>query len=152
VVLPAFFPETLDGVDLSKRADRLVSAIASSEVIAFAPDQLLHEFTKRSRDWLSTRQGSRAADPEFVETQVSLFFEVLLPKIQWVAAPAIALQSWELMSRHNLAPPDSLYLACAQLYTAELWISHDQADGFARHARAVYREVYLLSDTDFDSV
>lgn len=154
VMLPAYFPETLNlngqSFKITPRARRLAAAIELGEVTAFAPHQLLYEFTKRAKERASPRDGVPTDEREVVIEQVSAFFRTVAADIVWVPSNHIAQRAWTLMMDHNLAPPDSWYLACAELYRAELWISHSHSDGFVDHARNVYDQVYTLTERTFD--
>jgi len=153
VLLPAYFRESLllagHPLELTPAATRLVAAVETRAVTAFAPDLLIYEFARAARSKVASREGGPTLDPEEIGYQVDRFLW-LLPTIVWVAAEALASDAWQLMTQANIAPPDSWYLACARQYDAELWISHEHHDRFAEHARACHPKVYLLTEDDFD--
>lgn len=150
VILPAFFPETMEfqgsDFDLTRRAQPLVDAIRMRHVEASAPDMLIYEFTSKALEKAATRGKTPQIDRAIVEQRIEEFLG--LP-IVYQPARDIAQSVLGVIRNRNIAPPDGWYLACAMYYDAELWISHDHADGFARHAREIHRNVHLLTEKRF---
>jgi len=150
VLVAAFYREELerDGkrVNLTARAQPLLTAILEGHVRAFAPYALLGEFLKVSRDKSSTRQGPSVITLEDADAGVRDF--LTLPII-FVPETELAERAWELTRHHGLSPTDAWFLACAEQQQADLWLSHWQKDGFAQAAQAVYERVFLLTDDAF---
>lgn len=150
VILPAFFPETMEfqGSDfnLTHRAQPLVDAVRMRNVKASAPDMLIYEFTGKALEKAAKRGKTSQIDRATVEQRIDEFLGI---PIVYQPARDIAHNVLDLIRNQNIAPPDGWYLACAMYYDAELWISHDHADGFARHAREIHRNVHLLTEERF---
>ena len=150
VILPGLFQETIqhrgNPFNLTQRAKPLVDAVRRRAVLARAPDVLIHEFTKWAHEKTSARKGAAGLDTSTVERQL---FDFLSLEITYEPASRIARIAWGLMRNHQISPPDSWYLACAIRADAELWISHEHKDGFARNARKIHRKVHLLTEEKF---
>jgi len=58
--------------------------------------------------------------------------------------------AWDLMLSEAIAPPDSWMLACATYLDAELWVSHEQEDGFVRTARRLHRDKVFTLEANRD--
>ena len=110
---------------------------------AYAPDQLVYEFTKIAR-----RKTTKGVSVEDATGQLHWFRA--LP-IRLVSVPDIEHEAWKLMTEHAIGPPDSWYLACAMIQEAELWIlSREERDHFGDHALAVHEQVFFLTEHHFD--
>ena len=150
VMLPAFFREEMTygdtAFDLTRRAEPLADAIRTGGVKAVAPDLLQYEFLKRAFAKMSPRGKSPTLDADIVENQVLGFM-----RLDLVYQPMLKLApiAWDLMRNGRIPPPDSWFLACAIHWEAELWISHEHQDGFARKAREIHRDVHILTDKPF---
>jgi len=86
-----------------------------------------------------------------VEEFEAQFVSFMSLPITAIAATELAAISFDLCKNAEIAPPDSWYVACAILADAELWISHDHADGLVDKARAVHDRVYTLTTRRFES-
>jgi len=152
-MLSAFFREELEIRErvhrLMPRALRVAAAIRSREVVAFAPEVLLPEFTSGALRKSSPRSGAPTIALDKVREQVLDFRR--LP-VTYVPAEEIADSAWELMAYKKITPPDSWYLACAMQNDAELWITHEQKDRFVEHARSVHQKVFLLTERRFEDL
>ena len=138
VIVAAFFdePET-------RSAQRLVDAIETDRVKAFAPHALIVEFLKTANEKRSRRLGAARLDPELVERQIERFFEM---RITYVRETDLQAEAWRLMQARGVPPPDSWMLACAMRFPgSELWVSHDHADGFVEAARLRHPNVFTLA-------
>src|SRR5262249_24994396 len=133
--------------NLSKRAEPLIDAVTRRTVVAFAPDALTYEIMKRLAGKISARAGWKRKEIDDVESQKESF--LMLP-ITFVPAKELAARAWELMCKENLSPPDSWYVACAEQHHAELWVSHDHADGLVENARRILPgRVFMLTERKF---
>jgi predicted nucleic acid-binding protein len=65
------------------------------------------------------------------------------------AAVDLSIMAWEYVTRLKLSAPDATYLACARYYDAELWISENHEDNFARIASKEYAKAHLLRNEPF---
>lgn len=133
VIIPAFFKESAR----TQYSQKLVAAVQSGRVKAFAPEILLHEFIK-----VAFAKDQTLADPEITD-RIEDFF-TLNRDITYV--PGAFLVSLVLQLRsHHIYLPDSWYVACAIHYKAELWISHNQKDDLLGHAKEAGVRVCLLN-------
>ena len=147
VMIPAFFPEEINyrgnPFDTTRRAKPLADAIRAASVDAYAPDQLVYEFTK-----IAYRKTTKGISVEQATEQLQWFRHL---RITRVPAGEIEDKAWELITEHGISPPDSWYLACAILYDAELWIqSREQRDHFGDNAWAIHDRVFFLTEHRFD--
>lgn len=154
VMLPAFFAETIryggNDFDLNRRAAPLLGAIISKSVVTFAPEMLIHEFTKKVGEWAWPGRGKPSrTDPDKANEQVMEFLQ--LP-IKYVPASQLADLAWEYMTLSKLGPQDAWYLACAVYHDAELWISTDHKDNIVDKSRQVHNKVFTLTEHRFDQV
>jgi predicted nucleic acid-binding protein len=129
----------------SKRARQFLSALLNGSIVCFAPDTLVVEFIKVAFDF---RGGKRlhSATPDEIDAQIRLFQQM---EINYVPSNEIVPQALDLCRNNQISPTDCWYLAVAEQRSAELWISHDQRDGFAVNARKVYDKVFTLAQNDF---
>ena len=138
VVVAALFQE-----DLSRPARRLFDSIERQEVAAWAPNHLICEFLSAAFQ----KQHSRGHLPHMprydVQERIALFFE---SAIRYIAETHLRELAWELMLDAGVSPPDSWMLACAIHMDAEIWISHDHADGFVKAAKGRYEKVFTLQE------
>ncbi len=125
----------------SRAAERLVSAIETYRVKAFAWPGLGYEFLKIVALLRSGRDGRPVRDPEEIEAAVERFFDL---ELVLVSERAVAPDVWTLVRDRAISPPDAWTLATAIALDAELWLTHDHADGFVPAARAVHPEVFTL--------
>lgn len=148
VMVPAFFPETLDyrgtEFDISKRARQLADAVLKQDVVAIAPEHLIYEFTKCAH-----RKIDEGIDPEQAAGRVNDFLYLWGRGVRTEPMSTLADTAWKLSTENRIAPPDSWYLACALIHGAELWISHRQHDGFADKAQRVHEQVFVLTEDHF---
>jgi predicted nucleic acid-binding protein len=151
-MIPAFFRETLmvggNPFDISARARPIAEAIRLGTVTAFAPDALPIEFLEVAHRKAKPRNAVATITAQEFENQFVRFMS--LP-ITGVAAAELAAISLDLCNNAEISPADSWYVACAMLADAELWISHDHADGLVNKARAVHDRIYTLTTRRFES-
>jgi predicted nucleic acid-binding protein len=128
-----------------KRASQFLTAALNRSIICLAPDTLIVEFIKVAFDF---RGGKRehSATPDEIDAQIELFLSI---KIAYIPSRKIARRALHHCRANQLSPTDSWYLAAAEESSAELWISHDQKDGFTANARNVYGKVFTLERNDF---
>jgi predicted nucleic acid-binding protein len=133
-----------------KRAIQLINAIATRSVICFAPDALVIELVKVAFDKRSGKRSSNANADE-VDDQLTSFLK--LP-IEYIPSETLVTQAIEHCRHNSISPTDAWFLAAAETYGAELWISHDQRDGFASNARRTYGtdNLFTLEKHDFHKV
>jgi predicted nucleic acid-binding protein len=149
-MVPAFFPERIqfrdNPLDLTRKARPLADAIRTRDVAAFAPGQLVYEFTKAAHR-KTTEEGIPV---EAATRQVTDFLYLWARGITTVPMSEIVELAWKLSTQNSIASPDSWYLATAMTYEAELWISRrDQRDRFGDHALEVYSQVFFLTERKF---
>lgn len=154
VMLPAFFDETIkyrdNDFDLKRRTAPLLGAILLKSVVTFAPEMLIHEFTKKVGEWAWPGRGKPSrTDPDNANLQVRTFLS--LPII-YVPAQKLAKLAWNYMTVLKLGPHDAWYLACAVYNDAELWISTDHKDNIVEKSRQVHKKVFTLTEQRFDQV
>ena len=137
VVVAAHFSEKH-----TKAAKKLVDAIEKQRVNAFAPHQMLCEFVKTAAEKCSRRQGNERITREDAEQRVFDFFDL---RVQYVRETDFHAAAWDLMQEIEIAPPNAWMLACAIYMDAELWVSHDHADGFVRTAKKHHDRVFTLA-------
>ena len=148
VMLPAFFPEVLElggsTFDLTKRALPVLHQIRLASVRAFAPEHLRHEFIHNAREKASPRTGAgqTGADDAFRRIE-----EMLSLPIVYVPGRAIADVALDVIRRFSISTADAWYLACAIHADAELWLSHEHADGIVQLARQVHPHVHVLTSS-----
>ena len=152
VIVPAYFQEELEVndnlMDLTQQAIPLVGSIRAGDVIAFAPDLLVHEFLKTAHRKFCGRAESRNLPLEKVQEQMEDFLELPLKYVR-MNDKYFAGKAWALMAQGGFSAADSWYLAIAIEYHAELWISHEHQDKFAEKARRVHSPVFTLSTTRY---
>src|SRR5687767_3336390 len=128
VLIPAFFPEKLPtGFDLTPPARSIEAAIVNREVLAFAPDVLLREFIGCAFD--KVRRGN--VPREEALSQVYRFIQL---RITYVPLNDLTDRAIELIDKHKVSPADAWYVACANYYDADYWLSHRQKDRIAERA------------------
>jgi predicted nucleic acid-binding protein len=144
VIIEAMLPRIARGL-MFRRAQQLLGEILRSSVKCFAPDTLVCEFLKVA---FATRAGSRSkvAATDEIERQVESFLKM---PIEYIPSKELAAVAINHRRRGAISMPDSWYLAAAEMRSAELWISHRQADGFAKNASKIYDHVFTLADNDF---
>lgn len=147
VVVPFLFPdEDLKHIPgLRRRAQIVLAAVYSRRIVTSAPDLLAIEVMSVGRRLISGRGGS-GMQPGDVLTQLDLFFDL---RIAFVPTVQLREEAWRLVLEHRLSLADAMHLACARYYDAELWISHDHADGFVGQARAARCDVHVLANERF---
>ena|SRR2546423_494240 len=150
VVLEALFPGTLVGtglVSIGPRAQTILNAIQGKSVVTFAPEQLIAEVLKgayrictdRSAKYLRlTREHAHAAVSDFLSWP-----------IEFSSSEDLAPTALALVNDAHVSAPDSWFAACAMHRDAELWISHDQADGIVSLVRARHSKVFTLAERAF---
>jgi len=136
VLVAAHFPE-----QSSRQAERLVRAIYSQQVTAFAPCSASNEFLKTALEKCASRSSAQRVALQIATDQVQRFFQLGLTMI---STYHLQEQAWVLMSEHQISPPDSWFLACAMMTNAELWLTHDHRDGFVEAARRVHNSDHTL--------
>jgi predicted nucleic acid-binding protein len=145
ILIDALF-ETSAGIR-AKRARQFLAAVLNGSVVCKAPGVLWAELVTVAFDF---RSGVRrhGTTPEIIDNQLELF---LAMKIVYIPSHSLARRAIELCQFSALSPTDSWYLAAAEVSDAELWISHEHADGFTARARAVYGDenVFTLERNDF---
>jgi predicted nucleic acid-binding protein len=129
----------------SRRAGQFLSALLNGSVVCFAPDILFVEFIKVAFDFRGGKRQHSARSDE-IDAQIGLFQQM---EIIYIPSKEIAPRALDLCRNRQISPTDSWYLAAAEESSAELWISHDQKDGFTANARNVYDKVYTLERDDF---
>jgi len=138
-LFPAFFNEPQ-----TKTARRLENAIRCHDVVAYAPDLLLHEFIKCAHKRARGRSDSGTSEIDEVERRVLDF--LTLPII-YVPGMVLSGTAWDLIRNRGISPPDSWYVACAMYHQAEFWVSHEHRDDLVSHARRVHSgKVFLLKN------
>lgn len=145
VLIGAMFP--YDKQFPFERAFQLINAVMNHNVVCFAPDLLLVEFLKAAFDKRGKRRSSNIGQGE-VEEQLASFLKM---PIVYISSENLVTQAIEHCRRNSISPTDAWFLAAAETYQAELWISHDHSDGFARNAREAYGQdnVFTLERNDF---
>jgi predicted nucleic acid-binding protein len=133
------------GTVVARRAGEVLRAIDSRAVVAFAPDCLIVEFVKVAHQLIGGRRQVRV-DPDVINDQVEAFLQ--LP-IEYKPSLELVSTALDHARSHQIATADAWYLAVAEHFQAELWISHRHRDGFADYAAAVYPRVYVLSEDNF---
>jgi predicted nucleic acid-binding protein len=150
VMIPAFFPESLDRggtpFDITARARPLAHAVRLRRVRAFAPGLLMEEFLKIAALKAAPRSG--AASVEAADAEAHILDFATLP-ITYVPVQELLGVALDLVMREKIAAPDSWYVACAIVLGAELWISHEHEDGLVEKARRVHADVHVLTDERF---
>jgi predicted nucleic acid-binding protein len=131
----------------AERARQVLSALMNKNVVCFAPDLLMVEFTTVAYRRLREKAASQAD----VDEQLHSFLRLPVNYIPAAELADAALRHCR-RDRERLSPTDSWYLAAAEERTAELWISHFQSDGFTVSAARIYGKVFTLEKDDFYSV
>ena len=144
ILAEPFFPTM--GRALAHQCTAVVAAIQSGDVIAFAPDLVYVEFMTVAGRWMSRRAGNPGQSADDATRSVKEFLQLPITRY---TSDELADRAWDFVVGHHLSPTDAWYLACAEYKGAELWLSHRHADGFAEHARACYRNVYVLAEQGF---
>ena len=137
VIVAAYFREPE-----SRRASTLVTAVETRKVTAYAPPALAFEFLKVAALKMSGHGGRARHSREDVESQVERFFALPLVPIGETFTREIA---WGYIRDRAVFPPDSWMLATAVYRDAELWLTHDHADGFVTAARTLHPRVFTLT-------
>lgn len=141
VLIKAYFRE-----EFTDRAKSVRAAIDTKSCVAFAPEMLQAEFFTNAFEKASGRGRPERVPHDELLLKVVDFFALPIIYVPGVELRDIAL---ECVESHGVPPPDSWYVACARYYDAELWISHDHADGLATSARQFHDKVFLLSERAF---
>ena len=87
-------------------------------------------------------QGSarELSDDELTER----YYSFLSLRITPIPASELAAAAFDLSVRGGIATADSWYVACAMFAGADLWVSHEHADGLIDAARRYHKRVFTL--------
>jgi len=135
------------GGNISMRAQQFLAALFNRTIVCFAPDTLIVEFVKVAFEFRSGRR-SHSLDTSEIDSQLESFLRM---DIVYIPSSELVVTALHHCRSHDISTPDSWYLAAAEATDAELWISHDHADGFTANARKVHSKVYTLQKNSFYS-
>jgi len=102
---------------------------------------------KVTRDLIGGRRPQLASREE-VDQQWNDFLK-LSESIVYIPTMKLAAAAMTCCRDSDISAQDSWYLAAAEAYSAELWISHWHRDGFTVSASKAYGNVYTLDQNDF---
>lgn len=137
VLVAAFFSDPQ-----SRRATRLVNAVDRGIAEGFLAPGTAYEFFNVVAQMRSGRAGRVRVATEVISAQLDAFADLRLRTVSerplW---PEVLL----MIEDHQISPPDAWPLVAAIHLDAELWLTHDHADGFVAAARRLHPAVYTLA-------
>jgi predicted nucleic acid-binding protein len=133
------------GGNVSARSQQFLAALFKRTIVCFAPDTLMVEFVKVAFEFRSGRR-SHSLDANEIDSQLESFLRM---DIVYLPSSELVVTALHHCRSHDISALDSWYLAAAEVCDAELWISHDHADGFTANARGIYPKVYTLQRNNF---